>query len=111
MVSHDYLEGENFMKKLISVLLLLSMILSLLPTAAFAAKVKITEISAEAMEIIKEDVWSVIDDYEEENVVAKWGPHSTVASYCVSNDARRHLQMPGGGRVKRKAGSRTLREQ
>jgi hypothetical protein len=28
-----------------------------------------------------------------------------------SNDVLRHHQMPGGGRVKRKAGSRTLREQ
>ena len=40
------------------------------------------------------------------------GPHSTVASYCEAmTKKKRHLQMPGGGRVTRKAGSRTLREQ
>ena len=50
------------------------MMLSLLPTGVIAAKnEKAFEITPEATAIINEDVWSVIDAYEDENVVAKRG--------------------------------------
>ncbi len=60
------------MKKLISVLLLVAMVLSLLPVSVIAAKNEQPfEITAKATATIKEDVWDVIDAYEDENVVAK----------------------------------------
>ena len=72
------------MKKMISVLLLLAMILSLFPVTVSAAKIEQpVEISAKAMAIINEDVWSVIDDYEEDNIVAKRGGKASIKDYAA----------------------------
>ena len=77
------MEGELIMKKLISVLLLIAMMLSLLPTGVIAAKNEQSEeISAKAMATINEDVWSVIDAYEDENIVAKRGAKITANDYA-----------------------------
>ncbi len=71
------------MKKIISVLLLIAMMLTLLPTGVIAAKnEQAVEVSAKAMNKINEDVWSAIEAYEAEKIVAKRGEKITAKSYA-----------------------------
>ena len=72
------------MKKFISILLLIAIIFGIVPFYSQAAKSEQPiEISAKAMKKIKDDVWSVIDDYEDDNIKATRGKKVTSADYAA----------------------------
>jgi len=71
--------------KIMAILLTVAMICGMFPAFASAAKVeeeRPVEISKKSEEIINADVWSVIDDYEDKNIVAKRGKVITSRDYA-----------------------------
>ncbi len=71
--------------KIMAILLTVAMLCGMLPAFASAAKVeeeRPVEISKKSEDIINADVWSVIDAYEDENIVAKRGKVVTAQDYA-----------------------------
>ena len=75
--------------KLMAILLTVAMLCSMLPAFASAAKVEnetLQEISKKSEEIINADVWSVIDSFEDENIVPTRGRIVTAKDYAELSD-------------------------